>query len=239
VAGRRRITYFVFDFNSHVKREHQVFANSGFRFTERKGGEAQEPPRATPTLCRRIAAWMEMPIGKRREAGRTSFLSPMMVAFPLAIQASIYCRMRGPITEAIRQRQPNPSSIVFFRARHVFRNVLIFCVTLEFETYWSARGLRKFFSGTREPFIVATHRHPASGAMSCRNHVGSLEIPSTNSVEFVAGYRRADYSSSGHSDRICLPRNPSSERLTYLRWRRRMRLSFSQLRIPIIIRRTA
>src|SRR6266850_1501286 len=87
---------------------------------------------------------MEMPLASAAKRGWTFIFVPMMLAIPLEHPSvSIYCRMRGPITEADpASDNPNPSSIVFFPSATTFSGMSsYFAFTINSETYLVRPGV--------------------------------------------------------------------------------------------------
>src|SRR5437879_4502679 len=87
---------------------------------------------------------MEMPLASAAKRGWTFIFVPMMLAFPLEHPSvSIYCRMRGPMTEADpASDNPNPSRIVFFPMARTFSGMSsYFAFTINSETYLVSPGV--------------------------------------------------------------------------------------------------
>src|SRR6266513_4276181 len=81
---------------------------------------------------------MEMPLASAANRGWTLIFVPMMLAITLEHPSvSMYCRMRGPMTEADpASDRPNPSKIVFFPSVRTFSGMSsYFAFTINSETY--------------------------------------------------------------------------------------------------------
>src|SRR5882672_6289689 len=157
---------------------------------------------------------MEMPLASAAKRGWTFIFVPMMLAFPLAHPSvSIYCRMRGPITEADpASDNPNPSRIVFFPSATTFSGMSsYFAFTINSETYLVRPGSSEILQRDSRKRLIVRYAPPIqrARAMSCRNHVGSLE---TTSAQFCRARSRLPgapiIARQGILIVICLPRNP-------------------------------
>jgi len=167
-----------------------------------------------------------------------------MVAFPLAHPSvSIYCRMRGPSRKPIPPATTRmPSSIVFFPSATTFSGMSsYFAFTINSETVFGQAGVfGNSSAGLAEPFNRSLRTaNPASASDVLQNHVGSLEIPSTQFCRVVAATGRAIIARQGILIVIACQEIPGSERLTYLDGGGECASVLSKLRIPIIIRRTS
>src|SRR6266853_1501590 len=175
---------------------------------------------------------MEMPLASAAKRGWTFIFVPMMLAFPLEHPSvSMYCRMRGPMTEADpASDRPNPSKIVFFPSVRTFSGMSsYFAFTMNSETYLVRPGA---FGNSSAGLTEAVARslpsaNPASASdvfQKSRRIMGDHLRPIPWSSRAAA--RRADYSPSAHSGcHLHIEIFPGGERLTHLRCRQRMRCS--------------